>query len=200
MDGGASTLPSLDEVRAAAADFRLAVQSVSPPLCDAIERDDPAVGPLLKELFATSDGVRGFFVNYLTDPTLSKPDAAEPPRALLDAMSAAPAAMLSELMVMNVVMPSATSMVHLRNGDEEQAAGSRLTARRASALVSSGNIEPVRGDMLAVLAVCEGNGPCTAVPEERLIFWSQFCDRWKYDEVQRQMIAMVMKALTAQED
>jgi hypothetical protein len=195
--GGAPPLPSLDEV--VAADFRVVVGTVAPPICKAIEADDPAVGPLLDALFATSDGVRGFFVNYLTDPSLSKPDEPQPPTVLTDAMRKAPAQMLSELMVMNVVMPSATSMSHLRNGDASAAEGSRLTARRASALVSCAGLEQVRSDMLAVLAVCEGNGPCSAVSEERLLFWGEFCDRWQYDEQQRQVIAMVMKALTGQE-
>lgn len=191
-------LPKLEDLQGV--DFRRVVANFAPSICQGLERDDPAVAPLLAELFRTSDGVRGFFVNYLTDPSLTKPDCAEPPAALLDAISgAADTQMLSELMVMNVVMPSATSMSHLRNGDTEAAEGSRLTAKRASALVSSATLKRARAEMLAVLAVCEGQGPCSMVTEERLTFWSEFCDRWQYDEQQRQMISMVMRALTEQD-
>ncbi|KAG8470674.1 hypothetical protein KFE25_009095 [Diacronema lutheri] len=190
-------LPSLEECQGV--DFRNVVATIAQPICQGLEREDPAVAPLLGELFRTSDGVRGFFVNYLTDPSLTKPDSASPPAALLNALNGAEnKGMISELMVMNVVMPSATSMAHLRNGDEDAAVGSRLTARRASALLSSATIEPARADMLAVLAVCEGQGPCSTVTEERLNFWGTFCNRWQYDEQQRQMIAMVMRALTEQ--
>lgn len=196
---GAAPLPQLEEL-VQGVDFRNVVARIAPPICQALERDDPAAAPLLAELFRSSDGVRGFFVNYLTDPTLAKPDRAEPPAALLDAIGGTPdKQMLSELMVMNVVMPSATSMSHMRNGDVEAAEGSRLTAKRASALLSSAAIERAHADMLAVLAVCEGQGPCATVTEERLQFWGAFCDRWQYDEVQLSLIATVMRALTEQD-
>ncbi|KAJ1631588.1 hypothetical protein T492DRAFT_905774, partial [Pavlovales sp. CCMP2436] len=146
-----SALPSLEEVRAA--DFRVAVATICPPICQALERDDPAAAPLLNELFRSSDGVRGFFVNWLTDPSLTRPDSANPPPALLAAMAQSPdERMLSELMVMNVIMPSATSLAHQRNGDVAASEASRLTARRASALVSCAAMSSAREDMLAVLA------------------------------------------------
>lgn len=191
-----NALPSVDEV--AAADFRKSV-ALAPTVCAALEADNADVEPVLAAMLKSSDGIRGFFVQYLTDAELSKPDAPEPPAALMKAMASAPAEVLAELMVMNVVMPTATSLLHVRNNDIGMAESSRLTARRATAVVSALRPPAALIDLRCLLAVCDNTaaaaGIGATVPTERLEFWRQFCDRWQYDEVQRDLVANVAGAL-----
>lgn len=75
-----------------------------------------------------SDGIRGFFVTYLTaEGTTTAADMEMVPPALLNAMKQANQEELIPLACMNVVMPTAMSTMHT---DSQLQASSKQTAER----------------------------------------------------------------------
>lgn len=86
----------------------------------------------LDSLLSTTASCRGFFVVLLTgDSKLAE----EAPSFLLDAIRKSSIA--HELLVKNLVMSSATRLVHLRRHDVANAEGSAVVSARSSTLIKS---------------------------------------------------------------
>ena len=69
---------------------------------------------LIKDLVATSNGARGFFVSYLT---ADSPVADQPSKAILEGLKSAPE-IVSELLVKNIAMSTAMAITHRRQDHE----------------------------------------------------------------------------------
>lgn len=184
-------------VAATAPSFEDAIAS-APALCDQMQKGNGQLSDAdtkaLSNLLATSNGARGFFVNWLTVDEYELADR-QGARALINALAKAQdAPMVSELMVMNVAMSAATAVAHRRNGDAESEARSQRTSKRAALIVRTLMPEkqpwlPPEYDGLfaatqAALAGADAQGD-RSEDEER---WAKFLQRWGYDEEQLRAI------------
>eukprot|EP00930_Biecheleria_cincta_P073922 TRINITY_DN61181_c0_g1_i1.p1 TRINITY_DN61181_c0_g1~~TRINITY_DN61181_c0_g1_i1.p1 ORF type:complete len:282 (+),score=66.88 TRINITY_DN61181_c0_g1_i1:39-848(+) len=169
-------------------------------LCRALEngQEGEEISERLRAMLSHSDGARGFFVTYLTDPTLETiADASDGlPMLVSDALKASDMSTVAPLAVMNVAMPTATALSHKASGDETSAQNSARTARRGGRvlqLLAADSVtlpivtEKLKACLLAVEAWPEdGNG----VDKE----WATFLRRWKYDAAQ---VAAIREALAS---
>ena len=173
--------------------------SEAPALCETLQSGGDAAG--LAQMLGTSSGARGFFVHYLTNEEYTVADEEQPPAALAAALLEASAETL-EVMLMNVVMSSASAASHAANGDAESAAASELTCARASLLVRA--IAPRKPELAAALeslrvATAAALAPPESIKDDEAKLaayqaieaggeaheaWAAFLERWYYDEAQ----------------
>jgi len=169
-----------------------------------------------------SDGIRGFFVTYLTSDDgdngttgsatnnsgNNPADRSEVPSELVKAMQATKDADdLVSLACMNVVMPAAMTTKHQDPMLIEQ---SRKTAERGSRVLKRLNDddcfpELVRKQCDAILAVAtttadveEGDASLSssAIADDALVkFWTRFFEKWGYEERQREDIARAVRSI-----
>lgn len=187
---------SIDEVKAA--NF-LNSAAYASSLCGALEagQTGDALSDRLHAMLSHADGVRGFFVTYLTDPTLES--IADAPNGLsplvVSELRRSNPAMVAPLAVMNVMMPSATALAHEASGNAAAAAGSLLTQARAArvleALLSDPEAgPPTRSKLEAARAGAERFSAAAAIDSGDE--WDAFFRRWSYDATQ---MAAVREAL-----
>lgn len=139
----------------------------------------------LKMLLSHRDGVRGFFVVYLTGES---PLVDQPPAAFIRAF-AATANEIKEILVKNVAMSAAMAIAHNRNNDaDNQAASARVTRRSQNILRlldQTDAAEPFQQEkeaLLAAIATQKGD-------------YATFLQRWKYDEEQQTVIKAALEAI-----
>ena len=115
------------------------------------------VEELLSAQLKHKDGIRGFFVSYLTNDTEDSGDF-NVPDVLSRAMLGANERDLVSLVCMNVIMPTATASMH---DDPLLAKSSRMTAERGTKVLLSlfKDVEALRINCLAILcAACSLQG------------------------------------------
>ena len=162
--------------------------------------DDSLAVQLLEAQLSHSDGIRGFFVTYLTALDGDSPaDWETVPTALEKAMKGADATDLIPLACMNVVMPTGMITMHK---EEELAQQSQTTAERGlrvlQTLLSHGN---TRAQCRAILAVARGTSAsgeqqvAKDVDEKLFAYWTEFFDKWGYKELQKRDIAQAMMSV-----
>jgi hypothetical protein len=139
----------------------------------------------MTKLLSYANGVRGFFVAYLTGES---PLADNVPAIFLDAFRAT-ASSISSILVKNVAMSTAMEITHGRNNDPDQQAGSQRVQRRSIQLLRSLLREPQnnafeqeRLQLLEAIQTQKGE-------------YANFLDRWNYDAEQRQAIHATAAAL-----
>ena len=148
--------------------------------------DDENIQERLEAMLSHSDGIRGFFVTYLT---LQQPSAGIPD-SLLKAMNTVDEKELVPLACMNVVMPTAMITMHQ---DAELSDQSRTTAERGLAvLLALSDKALVQRNVRAIAAVAEGRVDADI---ELVEYWTTFFEKWGYQELQKRDIAQAMKAL-----
>lgn len=133
----------------------------------------------VQALVQSENGARGFFVTYLT---LDEPWADQPDEPLVQALATSPA-IVSELLVKNLVMSTAMGITHRRNGDLEMAKGSDRVQRRTQQLLERlklPEVPPKAREMARNAAGETGT-------------YSDFLQRWGYDAEQRQAIQQVLQ-------
>eukprot|EP00967_Tisochrysis_lutea_P146916 scaffold278176_cov27-Tisochrysis_lutea.AAC.1 len=176
----------------------------APALCRALQ-EAAAGGGLaaadevaLMQMLATSNGARGFFVNWLTSEEWTAAESETPPQPLVQAIcEAANQSMLSRLMLMNVAMPAATALAHERMGNENAAIASRLTARRASLLARA--MLPRQPALTDAAATFQEAVDAAIQADNRSadFEWTEFLVRWGYDKQQLMLIRDSLDALKA---
>jgi len=122
------------------------------------------VEELLSAQLKHKNGIRGFFVSYLTNDTEDSGDF-KVPNVLSRAMLGANEGDLVSLACMNVIMPTATASMH---DDPLLAKSSRMTAERGTKVLLSlfEDIEAVRINCLAILcASCSLQGDENSLEE-----------------------------------
>jgi len=171
------------------------------PLLSDVDRDDETTD-LLSAQLSHSDGIRGFFVSYLTggggddDGVTTAADDDVVPAPLREAMAAVDAEELVPLACMNVIMPTAMVTMH---EDPELSASSARTAERGAKVLGAlletneSHAAVVRNNCAAILAVANGEAGRDADDDdddqELLRYWSEFCDKWGYGPKQLEDIA-----------
>jgi hypothetical protein len=147
----------------------------------------------LAQLLSHSNGVRGFFVAYLTGES---PLADQPPVIFLEAFRAN-SANVSSILVKNLAMSTAMAIAHQRNNDPEQQRGSATVQRRSAQLLQNlcnvdgqrngeNSLEnPFEQERLALLnALYRKTGE-----------YADFLLRWQYDEEQCQAIKVALESI-----
>lgn len=145
------------------------------------EQWDEMIQSVLPKLLKTRNGARGFFVTFLTQ---SHALADDPSPALLDALRSEPE-VVAELMVKNLAMSSAMTVMHQRQGNADHLAGSRRVKARSSTLIHKLNLPEISTKMKALWATLQGEG------DE----YTAFLDKWNYDGEQRAEICRVVEPL-----
>lgn len=170
-------------------------------LCRAIE--DGKAGPehaaRLSAMLGHSDGARGFFVTYLTDPALKA--SADSPSGLAplvqEALRGADAAVVTPLAVMNLVMPTATAMSHRANGDAQSASNSERTASRGAKVLEVLLSTPSTVGAIARQKLEAAREAATGSSDEIHKEWVSFFNRWKYNEEQMGAIRKALDGVLA---
>lgn len=153
---------------------------------------DRSLSELLVAQLSHSDGIRGFFVSYLTGDGTTAADADDVPAQLREAMAGVDSKELVPLACMNLIMP--TGMVTMHE-DPELSASSARTAERGArvlgALLETDSRAAVRENCAAVFAVASGKAGIDAggAKNDKVVYWSEFCDKWGYGPEQLKDIA-----------
>jgi len=179
---------SLEEVGSASF---MASAAYAGSLCRAFEngKDDEAHAARLEAMLQHSDGARGFFVTYLTDPALKliADDPQGPPPLIASALRNSDADTVVPLAVMNLLMPTATRLMHKENGDKDMEANSARTAQRGAqvlkVLLADTNVGPVARTKLKAAKAAAHDEDKEGAKE-----WKSFYARWKYNPLQMKSI------------
>lgn len=160
--------------------------SVSQALLDEMEQGnltESQLGQAIVDLIATENGARGFFVTYLSDP---RPLADSPTQTVLDALATSPA-VVSPLLVKNLVMSTAMAITHRRNQNEELAKGSDQVKARSLKLLQYLTFPELKQQAQELATSLEtGKGR-----------YQSFLERWQYDTEQRQAMLQALAAAKA---
>lgn len=179
---------------AAAPSFEDALD-VAPGFCQELQSGGTPSG--LTEFMSTSNGARGFFVHYLTDDDYTCADSDNVPAPLMESLDTAPASTI-EVMLMNVVMSSATALAHRRAGNDELVTSCERTCKRASILIAAmwPRLPALRTAFGALSEAVESGFLVEAPPQRAEVDeWVAFLARWKYDEEQTQLVSDALDAI-----
>lgn len=131
----------------------------------------------IANLVSSSNGARGFFVVYLSDPRSF--DAFTP--AIVAALKTA-SAVVSPLLVKNLAMSTAMAITHRRNHKEELVTGSNQVRARSQHLIQQLQTPELKEHAIALLQTLDGASTS----------YQAFLERWGYDQEQRQAIRQVL--------
>jgi len=155
-----------------------------------LEKDDNDTYDCLIAQLSHSDGIRGFFVSYLTsDNDTDK----EVPKLLIDAMkSIKDQKDLVKLAIMNVIMPTAMSTMHT---DLELQTNSSNTAKKGLQVLKELTDHPdVSKHCNAIHHVATSRWDVDGEFNDDLHkYWFEFMKNYGYEEKQRDDIASVVK-------
>ncbi|OKH15129.1 hypothetical protein [[Limnothrix rosea] IAM M-220] len=139
----------------------------------------------LQSLLTSRNGVRGFFVAYLTG---NSPLADQVPDTFFEAFRAT-ASEISEIVVKNLAMSTAMAIAHGRNNNLEQQAGSEQVQRRSinllNTLLDGTDDNPFEQERQALI---------TAIQTEKGKY-ATFHQKWGYDTEQRQAMQAALEAI-----
>eukprot|EP00551_Chaetoceros_affinis_P010490 CAMPEP_0203665068 /NCGR_PEP_ID=MMETSP0090-20130426/2337_1 /ASSEMBLY_ACC=CAM_ASM_001088 /TAXON_ID=426623 /ORGANISM="Chaetoceros affinis, Strain CCMP159" /LENGTH=256 /DNA_ID=CAMNT_0050528503 /DNA_START=48 /DNA_END=818 /DNA_ORIENTATION=- len=149
--------------------------------------DEELLIDLLKAQLSHSDGIRGFFVSYLTGDGVTPADADEVPPPLLSAMNSVETDELISLACMNVIMPTAMVTMH---EDPELANNSLKTSKRGIKVLKGILDKPgAKEQCEAIRNVAIGN---IELKDGSTKYWIEFFEKWGYKEKQKEDIQIVM--------
>ncbi len=137
----------------------------------------------ITSLVQSHNGARGFFVGYLTN---NSKIVDKPSDATIEALKSAPE-IISDLLVKNLAMSAAMTIVHRRNNDLKMMESSAIVYQRSASTIEKLQLETI-AKLLKELhqTLVDGEGS-----------YQDFLQRWGYDREQLEVIAQVTnKALT----
>ena len=138
----------------------------------------------IAQLVATQNGARGFFVTYLTD---DRPLTNQASQSVIQALQTSPD-IVAELLVKNLAMSSAIAVAHRRNHHDDLAQGSDRVRSRTHHLIQQLDLPLITEKAQQLQDSINGDG-----------VYSNFLDRWGYDDEQRQVIDHAITAAIAPE-
>jgi len=146
--------------------------------------------PLLKAQLSHSDGIRGFFAQYLTGEGTTAAADDEVPSCLVDAMNSVENGdELISLACMNAIMPTAMITMH---EDPELSKASKQTARRGKKILKSLlHKTGTKKQCLAILDVATTSN-ASSIDEKDKNYWEKFFLNWGYEQTQKADIAKAM--------
>lgn len=195
-DGRAETTTTADARSASFEDAQMIGRKLATVLNDSCANGEPMpeeATSLLRALVSTTSGARGWFVTLLTDPDFEAVFRSSPiEEDLVAALCDAPDTN-ADLMTMNVAMSTATELTHLANGNDDLAAGSRLTSERSCVLVKEclERMPGLRENMEGLLSAVDPE----VVDEKRSTRWATFCSKWGYGLEHKDAIKNKVKPL-----
>ena len=156
------------------------------------EPNEEELTALLKAQLSHSDGIRGFFVNYLASPAETAADGDAVPAPLANAMEAVENSKdLVSLAAMNVIMPTAMKTMH--TDPELQQASAKTAARGITVFRHLGQSEKYQAQVNAVVeAILSVSGNVDSAEVE---YWKEFFVKWGYEEQQSKDILEAMKSI-----
>ncbi len=134
----------------------------------------------IRDLVATENGARGFFVTYLTQENLPN----NHPPYVIRALKSSPE-IVSELLVKNLAMSTAMTITHRRQNNEKMAQSSINVTHRTTKLIQLLELNQITAKLTQMresAATDKGN-------------YSTFLQRWGYDQEQKQVIGEKMTQL-----
>lgn len=174
------------------------------------EFNEKQLSNILSTQLSHSDGIRGFFVSYLTTSSDEPSKEFEQtnngledegsfgyvPPALVSAMKVANQEELIPLACMNVIMP--TGMITLHTDPNLSKESSKTAERGKQVLSALKTISPEHAETIktisrAVYAVATTSDG-VACDEEQLQYWTSFFEKWGYKEQQKSDIAEAISA------
>ena len=155
------------------------------------------ISELLQAQFSHSDGIRGFFVVYLTGEGSNT--AADAPIVPLPLASALETVVdqkdLVSLACMNVIMPTAMSTMH---EEESLRQNSSRTAKRGIIILKYlAKLYPeyVKSNCDAIMAAARDGGSSHG---EQASYWKQFFSNYSYEDQQRKDILSAIASIDIQ--
>ena len=130
-------------------------------------------------LVSSSNGARGFFVVYLSDP---QSPADEPSQTVIAALRTAPE-IIASLLVKNLAMSTAMAITHRRNQNEELANGSNRVQTRSLHLIQQLQTPELRESAISLFQTLNGSSSS----------YQSFLERWGYDQEQQQAIRQILE-------
>jgi len=146
---------------------------------------------------------RGFFVHWLSDPTVTAAEAAALPPTLLAALGDSLSAESVQVVVMNAIMPTAMVVTYTGMQDAEAAASSAMTARRGTAVLKAAfaRNERLRHQVSTALQAVDSHGsdPSVEAPnqEEEAQFWTLFFKKWGYEAAHVAAIKEMLRGVSS---
>eukprot|EP00520_Triparma_pacifica_P013244 CAMPEP_0118632010 /NCGR_PEP_ID=MMETSP0785-20121206/210_1 /TAXON_ID=91992 /ORGANISM="Bolidomonas pacifica, Strain CCMP 1866" /LENGTH=201 /DNA_ID=CAMNT_0006522739 /DNA_START=155 /DNA_END=757 /DNA_ORIENTATION=+ len=162
---------------------------------DLVDSSTSSLEDVLRAQLQTSDGIRGFFVSYLTRDSPPVP----PPPLLYDAIAKVEDAKdLVDLSIVNVIMPAAQSAYFEKQAretvEEDAMEGSNVSMAKTSALTmqhgkeiikvlvelssASPKFDRVNTEIANVIEAAQSPSPPFPPQIQR---WVDFFDKWGYD-------------------
>jgi len=151
--------------------------NTSQSLLDTIEtgnHDEKQAQDAITELVKTVEGARGFFVVLLSGDFQTKIHL-EP--TVIEALKSSPE-IVAQLLTKNLAMCTAMEVLHGRNGDEENLAGSQQVQKRVLELISELKLAPIHEQLEELKNTLE-NGYGS---------YQDFLTRFAYDSSQKEAI------------
>lgn len=139
------------------------------------------LGATVSELVNTANGVRGFFVVYLTD---ARPFADTPTPAVIQALQSSPDT-VTEFAIKNLAMSTAMEIAHQRNGNSELAQQSAQVRDRSTTLIKLMNGDRLRTEAQTL------HQSIVAPPGT----YTTFLKKWGYDTAQQQAISTRLETI-----
>lgn len=159
--------------------FENAIQQTQDLLSQIEFLDAKTITQKFTELVSTENGVRGFFVTYLTSDLSHRE---YPSLEVITALKTSPI-FVNELLVKNLAMSTAMVIYHRSQGDKENAQGSEKVQEKTGQLIKQ-LLSPALGEKLQQLATSLNTGQGE---------YQAFLERWGYDNYQRQAIAEIIQ-------
>lgn len=149
-------------------------------------------------MLRTSNGARGLFITLLSNPSVLLADAEPLDRGLVGLCKRDDPdenAVVSDLIVKNVVMSSAMALFYRRKGEKEAEAGSALTSNRAKRLMRAVLVD----NATVAEKGAEMKDAFTARDPDREEGYSPFVRKWGYDAEQCALCAGLLEAILGQQ-
>jgi hypothetical protein len=186
-------LPSMEQLSSDSFMNQVNYASEIVPLLEQ-ETDENLLTDMISAQLSHSNGIRGFFVSYLTGGDVSVADDENMPQPLRTAIAQNLNANKKELIslsCMNVIMPTGMITMHT---DEEMSKNSAKTAARGK-IVARAMMEEdeMKEQCLAILAVATDK--THGCDEKRVKYWTAFFEKWGYGTKQKEDIAAAFKTL-----
>jgi len=182
--------------------------AAAPFFCDQVQQhpaklEDEEISAGLLCLLSSSNGLRAFFLSYLSDPDFTVADSTPPPSSLLTSLdtvcsTASATKFVSQLLLQNIAMPVASTVAHRRASSSEGEAAATRSYRRAALLAgfiaSSGSEDAValprvlRTEQAAFASSLQYEMTGGASGEKDFL-WIGSIARWAYDQEQLTAIA-----------
>lgn len=197
-------LPSIEQIKSESFMQQVGYGQVITEYLDNVSEKDSEythLSELVKAQFQHKDGIRGFFVSYLTSGSEDEDSEFVVPNILINAMKEAneetgvfPKDLIS-LACMNVIMPVATATMHK---DPILAQSSKRTASRAVKVLMTllDNSETIK-NCEAIYTASIHDGKTISGDDNSLVkYWIQFMENYNYGEKQRKDISLAFESLT----